>query len=45
MTLLTLNHIFKNCGGPEVLTSTTIYKKCGVKKHAENGIMQLKSLK
>ena len=31
MPLLTPNHSFKTCGGPEVLTSTIIFRKCGVK--------------
>ena len=25
------NHCFRACGGPEAFTSTTIFKKCGVK--------------
>ena len=28
--LLYPNHSFTTCGGPEVLASTTIFKKCGV---------------
>ena len=31
MPLLTHNHSSWTCGGPEVLTSTTIIKKCGVR--------------
>ena len=27
----TINHSFKLCGGLEALTSTTIFKECGVK--------------
>ena len=30
MPLLIPNHSFETCGGTEVLTSTTIFKKCGV---------------
>ena len=30
MPLLNPNHIFRTCGGPDVLTLTTIFKKCGV---------------
>ena len=31
MPLLTNNLSFGTCGGPEVFTSTTIFKKCGGK--------------
>ena len=34
MPLLSPKTCFKTCGCPEVLTSTTIYKKCGVKTHS-----------
>ena len=31
MHLLTPNHSLRTCGGPEAFTSTTIFKKYGVK--------------
>ena len=31
MSLLTPNHSFMTCGGPEAFTSTTIFMKCGGK--------------
>ena len=31
MPLFTPNHRFMTCGGPKAFTSTTIFKKCGVK--------------
>ena len=31
MTLLTVNHSFMTCGGPEAFTSTTIFEKGGGK--------------
>ena len=35
MPLLTPNHSYKTCGGPEAFTSTTILKKCGAKTSSE----------
>ena len=35
------NHSFETCGGPEAITSTTMFKKCGVKASSvwQNGHM------
>ena len=39
MPLLTINHIFMMCAGPEAFTSTTIFKKCGGKLALEAGML------
>ena len=37
MPLLTSNHSFMTCGGPEAVTSATILMKCGVKTSSVGG--------